>query len=128
MITKFCTISAATSMAGAVSMKSKCPFGYTSGKTNDDADVALLAKNATALYPSDILKCSNAIKKTTSFSKAQYEELSKQLIDLQQKSGDKTKFAACLLRLEGHDLMDLRRKESTWGKGDNKHTGVKREA
>ena len=48
---------------------------------------------------------------TKNFTAAQYEELAKEIIKQQHSSEDKTKYAACLLRLEGHDLMDFRREK-----------------
>lgn len=49
---------------------------------------------------------------------SEYEDLAKDIIAQQHASEDKTKYAACLLRLEGHDLMDFRR-------GKNKHGRIR---
>lgn len=43
-------------------------------------------------------------------------KLAKEIIAHQYASGNKTVYAACLLRLEGHDLMDFRRKAHKSGK------------
>ena len=53
---------------------------------------------------------------TTSLTKDQYMELATEIISHQYASTDKTKYAACLLRLEGHDLMDFRRKANKKGR------------
>lgn len=55
---------------------------------------------------------------TLEFSMSEYEDLAKDIIAQQHASEDKTKYAACLLRLEGHDLMDFRR-------GKNKHGRIR---
>lgn len=131
MISKVCIISAAATLVSGISMKSKCPFGYTSGKTSGDSAMAQLKAGGDVNYPSQILTCPSTktkVMQTSTFDIASYESIAKQLIELQYASDDKTKFAACLLRLEGHDLMDLRRETKTWGKGAKKKTGVKRGA
>lgn len=65
-----------------------------------------------------MLTCSsNKVLKTQAFTKGEYEKLASEIIAHQKKSADPTKFAACLLRLEGHDLMDYRQKEKRNKKG-----------
>lgn len=53
---------------------------------------------------------------TTEMSKVQYEEIANKIIEQMHASGDHTNYAACLLRLAGHDLMDFRKKGNRWGK------------
>lgn len=66
-----------------------------------------------------MLKCpadKEKVMTTSSFSKAEYEQLAKEIIEHQHNSDDKTVYAACMLRLEGHDLMDFRRHANRRGK------------
>jgi hypothetical protein len=46
---------------------------------------------------------------TKSLSKETYTTIAEAIISDMHASTDKVKYAACLLRLEGHDLMDFRR-------------------
>ena len=133
MLSKFCTLTAISAVA-AVKQKSKCPFGYTSSspslvETSEEPEVTI---ESVALYPSDILTCDKEKKvlTTESFSRSDYAKLADEIIDLMEKKAaedetpgdiksDKVKFAACMLRLEGHDLMDFRR----WRKSKKKRQG-----
>ena len=112
MISKICIASvAASALVGAVKVKSKCPFGYTSSRKTDEEE--LVQVKDTAMYPSDVLVCpadKTKVLITKEMTKATYEEIALQIIDSQIASNDKTKYAACLLRLAGHDLMDYRQK------------------
>ena len=103
-------------MANQIFAKSKCPFGYTSG-AKPDAEGSLELNDEPAHYPSQVLTCpkDGKVLQTQSFTGAQYEELAKQIIEQQFGSEDRTKYAACLLRLEGHDLMDFRRDKNKKG-------------
>jgi hypothetical protein len=82
-------------------------------------------------YPSEILKCpgdkTELLTSTASFKKVHYEELVKEIHKVHDKLATKTEqtaFAGCLLRLEGHDLMDFRRVES---KGKVRRGAAKKE-
>ena len=88
----------------------KCPFGFSSGSTNLQGPPS----EFNALYPSEVLTCSKTGKvlQTQQFSGDQYEELALQIIAQQYASENKGTYAACLLRLEGHDLMDFRRERT----------------
>ena len=44
---------------------------------------------------------------TDAFTDAHFEEFDNKIIDQQNGSEDWTKYATCLLRLEGHDLMEF---------------------
>ena len=106
-------LSATTTLSSATSLKakSKCPFGYTSSpKPDAPGETLLSSKEGAAHYPSQVLTCpkEGKVLQTEAFTGAQYEELASKIIEQQHGSEDKTKYAACLLRLEGHDLMDFR--------------------
>jgi len=108
MISKLFVVSTLSAVQG-VKVKSKCPFGFTSGNKPGSQALAEVESGG-AKYPSDILICpANKVMETESFSKVEYEALAIEIIEHQNASDDKTNYAACLLRLEGHDLMDFRR-------------------
>ena len=99
------------SLAARVRGKGKCPFGFSSGDDGSEETALVQVKDGGVHYPSQVLTCSKdgKVMQTKHFTEDQYEELANQIIAQQFGSGDKTKYAACLLRLAGHDLMDFRR-------------------
>ena len=125
MISKVATY---TALLAGVTSAGKCPFGYGSGSqqeaaqlsASDDAMVQLkdtANDNSKWKYPSEILKCpadkAEAISTNTAhFKKEDYMTVVKEVIalyDAEQGVPAQTAFAACLVRLAGHDLMDFRR-------------------
>ena len=74
MISKLCLILGTCSSINAVKTKGKCPFGYTSGKTAPDSELAQIGddpEKAPPKYPSDILTCpKNKVMKTSSWTKS----------------------------------------------------------
>ena len=76
--------------------------------------VTVKTRADTANYPSEILQCPSTkteVLTTESFSKDDYEAVVKKIVavmDALPEQKDKTAFAGCLVRLEGHDLMDYR--------------------
>jgi len=100
----------------------KCPFGYGSSEQTDadidevtDSLITVKSRADLAKWPSDILQCPSdktEVLTTKEFSSDDYESLVKEIIvvmDALPETKDKTAFAGCLVRLEGHDLMDFRR-------------------
>lgn len=79
--------------------------------------------NATYKYPSEVLVCPSGTAEalatnTGHFKKTSYETVVKEVIalyDAEQTVPKQTAFAACLLRLAGHDLMDFRRATTKGG-------------
>lgn len=135
MISKFATC---TTLLAGLASAGRCPFGYGSdapqqatvqlNEHGESMDVQLQTntKNSSASgnaanpkwkYPSDILKCPSGTTEVAAtdirtFKKENYETVVKEvitLLDNLQTEAEQTAFAACLLRLAGHDLMDFRR-------------------
>ena len=116
----------------AVAEAGKCPYGYGG---SDQKEVQLTVKASVraenAKYPSDILQCPSdktEVLTTASFSKADYETVVKQIVAIMDALPDQkaqTAFAGCLVRLEGHDLMDFRRENKKNRRGRVRAGGKK---
>jgi hypothetical protein len=96
----------------------KCPFGYGSDDTNKTDDLKTNVHPRvldTIEYPSQILVCpsnkSKVLTTPSSFNSTLYESISTAIFTLfnTMDSTTATNFAACNLRLAGHDFMDFRR-------------------
>lgn len=116
----------------------KCPFGYGSSEQTDvdidevtDSLITVKSRADLAKWPSDILQCPSdktEVLTTEEFSSDDYESLVKEIIvvmDALPETKDKTAFAGCLVRLEGHDLMDFRRLNKKNRRGRTRPGGPK---
>lgn len=66
----------------------------------------------TAQYPADVITCSKANKtlttNTTTFTVDNYSTIVLEVFDQYESATDQAAYAACLVRLAGHDFMDFR--------------------
>jgi catalase (peroxidase I) len=105
-----------------VTQAGKCPFGFTA-----DNALAQTHKPSDITYPNEYFKCrGKAMKKTTNFTFADYRLVANDIIRQYEQHPDthgdnknpRGKYAACLVRLVGHDFMDFRKDNHNKGGAD----------
>lgn len=70
-----------------------------------------MAEDKVPKYPADILICKSdkkVLKTAADFGYDDYEAVAESVNELYEDTEHKADFAACLVRLAGHDLMDWR--------------------
>ena len=95
----------------------KCPYGYGSSDTNTTT-VTEVRRLQTVNHPGDILTCNRTAvtsTNTTTFnSTTNYQNIANGVItQYDLNTTDKNTYAACLVRLAGHDFMDYRNNSGT---------------
>ena len=98
----------------------KCPFGYGSDDKEEGPMKRVL--QSTIQYPSELFTCSKANKtlttNTTTFSSDLYSTIALEVFAQYDGAADKAAYAACIVRLAGHDFMDYRKGDAAAGTSD----------
>jgi len=108
-------------------VNAKCPFGFGGESESQEENSDQHRKLQSINYPSDYFTCPKEPVLTTQFMTsedykqvvdeiiAQYDAVPDVITDNHNLRGQ---YAACLVRLAGHDFMDFRREDANMGGSD----------